>query len=249
MTDQTIFAKFSELLQKLDEQWISTQDILALSRGLSLSSLSELEKLGFILREGDTVISKSRWKITGAGKSFTHIFVKEASQKKEPLTKIVMTIPEKFKQDLSGKYSFIHLTKDVLLDLFANAKTSIKILNPYIDAACVAFIEKTTPSTEIKFITVGSKYAEKNPILERQANIAQRKITVKYLNEYSGTTQMFQLHAKIIIVDSSILYVGSANLKETSIFHNLEAGIISKDQELVKRYEQVYDEVYSNFAR
>ena len=238
------------VLRVLEEEWIDYAHLgnKVKVQGSLQAVLSNLEKVGFIEKEKDKPLSESSWKISKGGKTFLKLFDRETQEAAANVeNQIVMTIPSKIIRDLSKEHPSIKFTKEVYGNLFSNAKNTIKILNPYIDASITSFLDKVNENVKIEVITVSGKFSKNNPILERQKSI--RNLQVKYLEEFEGDTQIFQLHAKVILVDSNLVYIGSANFKETSILHNLEAGILSKDKEVIKSYEEIFDFIYKKYAR
>ncbi len=86
-----------------------------------------------------------------------------------------------------------------------------------------------------------------SPVLERFATT--RPLAVRYLHEKHATAQMFQLHAKMILADSSMAYVGSANMTDTSLHYNLELGVTLEDPELIARLHAIFDYVFDFAAK
>jgi cardiolipin synthase/putative cardiolipin synthase len=56
-------------------------------------------------------------------------------------------------------------------------------------------------------------------------------------------SQAFATHAKIVIVDERVCYVGSANLTDTSLSTNFEFGVVVKGN-IVNNAVTVFDEVF-----
>ncbi len=250
MIKMAIMKDVVAVLKLLGDNWKSYKIIKSKVKmeGSLQASLFNLEKMGFVEKESEKSLSESDWRITLEGKCFLRVVEKETQESANIRSnEVVMTIPYKFLDDLTKDCPSITSTKEAYYSLFSNAKSSIKILNPYIDASIVSFLEKIKDTVDIEIITVSGKFSKNNPLLERQKSI--RKIGIKYLEEFKGGTQISQLHAKLIIVDSKVIYVGSANFKETSILHNLEAGILSTDEGLVKSYEKIFDLIYKNYAK
>jgi phosphatidylserine/phosphatidylglycerophosphate/cardiolipin synthase-like enzyme len=238
------------VLNLIGDNWIDYNTIKKKSdvADLLLVTLSNLEKVGFIEKESNNLLSENSWKITKEGKVFLNLFNREMQELiDKPNSEIIMTIPQKIYQEFIKSHPPITSTADSYERLFSNAKKTIKILNPYIDASITSFLDKINKNVTIEIITISGKFSRTNPILERQKSI--RDIHIKYLDEFENGTQIFQLHAKLVIVDSNLIYVGSANFKETSLLHNLEAGITSKEKEIIQRYEEIFDFIYKNYAR
>jgi phosphatidylserine/phosphatidylglycerophosphate/cardiolipin synthase-like enzyme len=86
-----------------------------------------------------------------------------------------------------------------------------------------------------------------SPVLERLATT--RPLAVRYLHGKHAKSQMFQLHAKMILVDSSAAYIGSANFTDTSLHYNLELGVTIDDPEAIAKLHAVFDYIFGFAAR
>ncbi len=206
-----------------------------------LETLVISENLGFISRLGgkdSSSFTEASWKITDKGKFFLKM-IKTAKNKDFD---IIMTIPPQLQKDTNKKFPNIKSTKEAFDNIIKETSSEIRIFSPYVDASFIPMVEQVEPTVSIKIITAYSKYSSKNPILERLKS--RGRIGIKYLGSVEGDVQLFQLHAKIFISDNKKLYIGSANLKETSIFYNLEAGIIIDDSEAIDAYKAIFDYFY-----
>jgi len=52
------------------------------------------------------------------------------------------------------------------------------------------------------------------------------------------------LHAKMILVDNSELYIGSANLLESSMDRNREAGIVTSDSDTLDKAARYFNDLF-----
>jgi phosphatidylserine/phosphatidylglycerophosphate/cardiolipin synthase-like enzyme len=188
-------------------------------------------------------ISKVEWKITSNGRSFLRAYSK--MNEKENY-EVVMTIPPPFSKELTSSCKYIKKTDMVFKELFSKTQNEIKIFSPYIDASIVSFFQKIKPSVKIKIITLPSSYSGKNSIIERMKST--KDIDVRYILEKKEGAQIYQIHGKIIISDNVKIYIGSANFKETSIYYNLETGIVSNDEGLIEKYSKIFEEIFNNHA-
>jgi len=64
-----------------------------------------------------------------------------------------------------------------------------------------------------------------------------------YRWDESRGSQAFATHAKIVIVDKRVCYVGSANLTDTSLSTNFEFGVVVEG-DIVRDAVTVFDEVF-----
>lgn len=238
---------FLEILGELEHKKYSAKELNEKGITNSLDLLVDLENIGFIERvEKDVLrISQIHWSITNNGKSFLRIYSR-LTEKDD--FEVVMTIPPTFSKDLIKKHPFIKKTELAIKQLFSQAKNEIRVLSPYVDASIISFIDNVKPSVLIKIITLPSSFgAGKNTILERLKS--KKNIQIKYIQEIKERTQIYQIHAKITIVDQSVIYIGSANFKDTSIYYNLESGVTFKDETLIAKYTKIYDDIYDNYAK
>jgi len=207
-----------------------------------MNCIVELEKLGFIARDDSKPqkhLSQAFWKVTDKGNFFLQVFDSLVGEE----FSVVMTIPPKFSNEIQKRFNFVKQTEKVFKEIVGDSTKEIKIFSPYIDATLISVLEKVKPNVSIKIVTVPVKYAHgQNPLIERLKT--QKKISVKYLNEEENGTQIFQLHAKVFIIDSKKMYIGSANIKETSIFYNLETGLLVQNEDVIKKYEEIFDYFY-----
>lgn len=86
-----------------------------------------------------------------------------------------------------------------------------------------------------------------SPVLERLSTT--KPLAVRYLHEKQARAQMFQLHAKMILVDQAAAYVGSANFTDTSLHYNLELGLHVEDPAILARLHTIFDYIFGFAAR
>ena len=239
------FKKIIQILEILTKNTHSSVEIDEMGIKGSLELLVSIEKMSFISKVGvDSLrISQIKWGITQSGKSFLKIYNKE---KEIHNFGIVMTIPPPQSHTFFEKHPKIKKTEIAFKELFANAEKEIRILSPYIDASIINFFEKIQPNVSVRIITLPNQFSSKNAILERLKS--KINLNVKYIKQVREGAQLYQIHAKIILVDGKFIYIGSANFKDTSIYYNLEAGLVSEDEFLIKKYGEIYDDLYENYA-
>ena len=232
-----------KILLELKETPKSFKEISKKISGINVDLFKSLEGIGFIKREGESkLISSCKWTVTTEGISFLKFKQIVEKGKQEP-HKIVMTLPPKFKELILNKHKNITLTEESIRELFSRAKTRLRILSPYVDASVIDYLRCVNENVKIQFLTVPSKYGN-NPVLERLKQ-SMKNLEIKYLFESKNEIQQFQIHAKIIIGDEDSMYLGSANFRDTSILYNLESGIVSNDEKLIRDYVSIYDDIYS----
>lgn len=227
------------ILKKIEKDSISTKGLREEFSEV-LEKLRSLEKSGLIKREGtEDKISSCKWFITSEGKSFIKL---NETYSKIKNYEVILTLPPPFKKSILEKHPNVVLTDEAIKKMLIEAKEKIRILSPYVDASVIDYMKAIQKDVKINFLTTLTPYG-KNTILER---LKQDKefLEVKYITEKSGNIQKFQTHAKIMIIDNSKVYVGSANFKDTSMLYNLEAGIILSQPEIVNEYVSIFDDIY-----
>jgi len=231
-----------KILLELKETPKSFKEISEKISGINVDLFKSLEGIGFIKREGKSkLISSCKWAVTGEGISFLK-FKQIVEKEKQNPHKIVMTLPPKFKELILNKHKNIVLTDESIRELFSNSRSNLRILSPYVDASVIDYLKNVNPNVKIQFLTVPSRYGN-NPVLERLKQ-SMNNLEVKYMFESKDEIQQFQIHAKMIISDDKNIYIGSANFKDTSMLYNLESGIVSNDEKLIREYISIYDEIY-----
>lgn len=137
-------------------------------------------------------------------------------------------------------------TERVFQELIAEAREVVKVFSPYVDPTftgltCVA-------SVPIRIVTtVREGRIKSNPVLERCSQ--NRPVSVRYLYEKKSGSQMYQLHAKMILCDRRAAYVGSANFTDTSLRYNLELGLYIEDLAVIDDLHRLFDHVFDQVAQ
>lgn len=126
---------------------------------------------------------------------------------------------------------------DGLRKMFLDAKSVVRIANPYFDPspsvvkdiASIAnrgvqtkILTRETESADEKLrSTLNTMYENIEP---SKRNLLQ--VRDLYRQDVQTGTQEYATHAKIAIVDSELCYIGSANLTDTSLSNNFELGLL-----------------------
>lgn len=161
-------------------------------------------------------------------------------------TGLVLSTPVPLRGPLELRAPGIQATADVFRRLLETARMSIKIFSPYVDPTFTALVEVARAPIQV-VTTLRESRMKSSPVLERLATT--RPLAVRYLHEKHAKAQMFQLHAKMILVDSSIAYIGSANFTDTSLHYNLELGVTIEDPPALAKLHAVFDYVFGFAAR
>jgi len=149
-------------------------------------------------------------------------------------------------EGLAARLGPFPTTAEVFSRLFAAARQSIKIFTPYVDPTFTTLAREARAPIQV-VTTLREARMKSSPVLERFATT--RPLAVRYLHEKQARSQMFQLHAKMILADSSLAYIGSANMTDTSLHYNLELGICTDDASLIRQLHIVFDHVFDFAAK
>lgn len=130
-------------------------------------------------------------------------------------------------------------TEVVMTDLFGKAKHSIKVLTPYVDPSFVGFVLGTQATVRILSVPYTRRHS--NPVLERLAAL-HANVEVRYLDKRDREPFC---HAKTVIADGKVAYIGSANMTDTSLRHHLELGLLVEDDPVVAQTEAMFDQLWN----
>ena len=118
--------------------------------------------------------------------------------------------------------------RNVIETLLESAKESILIQTQYIvDERILNILKKEIGTKNIRLIVSDTDMNDK--LLNYFWPAISRKFD-KYYN-----------HTKMILVDEKILLLGSMNLSDNSLDNNREIGILIIDQELIKKYKELFE--------
>jgi phosphatidylserine/phosphatidylglycerophosphate/cardiolipin synthase-like enzyme len=136
----------------------------------------------------------------------------------------------KFKPDPSPLVISPYNSREKLIGLLKSARHSIRILDAKIEdqQTIGVLLKKAAEGCDIKIITKDTRFEGISSFLHF------RKLA------------RFQLHAKCIVVDGQRFFLGSQNLREVSLDHRREVGIIVEDMMLSQKIERVFDEDWTN---
>lgn len=152
---------------------------------------------------------------------------------------IAMELSRLFDADWSGeafKVSDLPLvispynSRKKMLDLINSAQRTIRILDAKVEdqQAIGALLRKASAGCSIKIISEDTSYNEVVP------NYHVRKLA------------RYKLHAKCVVVDGSRFFIGSQNIRATSLDRRREVGLIVDDDAMARKIERVFDEDWEN---
>jgi phosphatidylserine/phosphatidylglycerophosphate/cardiolipin synthase-like enzyme len=161
-------------------------------------------------------------------------------------TGLVLSLPAPVRTLLESRLPGLLPTAGVFGDLLASAREEVKIFSPYVDPSFTGLVQACRVPVKV-VTTLRDAKMKASPVLERLA--AERTLSVRYLHEAKGKTQMFQMHAKMIVSDRRRAYIGSANFTDTSLHYNLEMGLCITDKKTLDGLHILFDHVFENVAR
>lgn len=136
----------------------------------------------------------------------------------------------KFKPNPSPLVISPYNSREKLISLLKSAHRSIRILDAKIEdqQTIGVLLKKAAEGCDIKIITKDTRFEGIS------SSLHFRKLA------------RFQLHAKCIVVDGERFFLGSQNLREVSLDHRREVGILVEDMRLSQKIERVFDEDWTN---
>jgi cardiolipin synthase A/B len=126
--------------------------------------------------------------------------------------------------------------REQFLELFSKAKKSIEVYQQsYNDEKIASFLEGAArKGIKVKLLMMpfpfGGKKDSNSPFQDRliKAGGEVRLVETRYI------------HAKAVIVDGKMAYIGSCNFFPPSLEYNREVGVITKDPSVIKRLREVF---------
>ena len=155
-----------------------------------------------------------------------------------PETEIVLSMPAHLREGAMTRVPGTQATAEVFRRLIEGARRSVKIFSPYVDPTFTTYAQMAKAPIQV-ITTVRELRGRSVPVLERLSTT--RPVAVRYLHEKQARSQIFQLHAKMLLADSSLAYIGSANFTDTSLHYNLELGVLSSDPALLAKLHALFD--------
>jgi phosphatidylserine/phosphatidylglycerophosphate/cardiolipin synthase-like enzyme len=159
---------------------------------------------------------------------------------------LVVSLPSPLRGPVEARLPGVLTTDQVFRRLLETAQKSLKIFSPYVDNSFTGMAQAARVPIQV-VTTLRDSKMKSSPVLERFATT--RPLAVRYLCEKQGKTQMYQLHAKMILADGDRAYVGSANFTDTSLHYNFELGLYSEDRDVIARLHALFDYVFDYAAK
>lgn len=163
-----------------------------------------------------------------------------------PIIEPVVSLPSPLRGPLGARIPGLLGSDQVFRKLLEAARKSLKIFSPYVDNSFTGMAQDA--HVPIQIVTSLRDNKQKScPVLERFATT--KPCAVRYLREVQGKVQLYQLHAKMILADDVMAYIGSANFTDTSLHYNFELGLVTQDRSVITRLHAIFDYVFGFAAR
>jgi len=159
---------------------------------------------------------------------------------------LVLSLPSVLRGPVEARLPGVLTTDHVFRRLLETARKSLKIFSPYVDNSFTGMAQAAKVPIQV-VTTLREAKMKSSPVLERFATT--RPLAVRYLCEKQGKSQMYQLHAKMILADGDRAYLGSANFTDTSLHYNFELGLYTEDPEVLARLHALFDYVFDYAAK
>jgi phosphatidylserine/phosphatidylglycerophosphate/cardiolipin synthase-like enzyme len=159
---------------------------------------------------------------------------------------LVLSLPSSLRSSLLTSLPGVCSTDETFRTLLESARRSVKIFSPYVDNSFTGMAQAARAPIQI-VTTLRDAKMKSSPVLERFATT--RPLAVRYLCEKQGKSQLYQLHAKMILADADRAYVGSANFTDTSLHYNFELGLYLEDRDQIARLHALFDYVFDCAAK
>ncbi len=123
-----------------------------------------------------------------------------------------------------------------LLDLIGNAQRSLDIYAEEMNEKTVedALIKAVKRGVKVRVIMSAAQSTERDGNERGRANIRRAGADVRIVNKP-------YIHAKIILVDKNLAFVGSQNFSATSLDQNRELGLVVSNSSTLERIQTVFD--------
>jgi len=243
------------LLQGMSNEWVHMTELLRRyhavqpSLPLLLSQLSAFDLVERRVIDDLSPLTQSEWRKTKKGLEYQRIFGSQPviSTDRDKTSTLVVTLPQNLRKGALANH-FLS-TSDCISSLLSSAKTSVHILCPYVDSSLSPLLQPRLGRVSIQIVTTPNQINGRSVPNHSLERIAQDPLVqVRYYRQMEYGVQLSQLHAKLILIDSRTAYVGSANLKETSLFHNVELGVTTSDSRVIGELMVVFSSVWDSAA-
>lgn len=169
---------------------------------------------------------------------------------------VVATLPNNLSENIIGQP--IYKVRDAYANVLSSAKEKIRISSPYIDQSGlnnIIYVLEGFKGYDLKVELLVRIDDRENPshqllmAIMTLINIFGSKIKIKNFARSISTntihrTNLGGAHAKLLIVDSEIAYVGSGELRDNSFNRNFEVGVVISQKQIVEEINNLFETVW-----
>ena len=171
----------------------------------------------------------------------------------DDVVEFVATLPGGFEPTSALVRSIPDIASTIRNQVF-DADSSVRIANPYFDPSLelvsdLASLPHRGVETQLLTRETADEEGDTRTTLNKMWDLIDKdyrdnfEVRDLYRWDEKQGSQAFATHAKIVIVDDRVCYVGSANLTDTSLSTNFEFGVVVEG-DMVKEAAKVFDEVF-----
>lgn len=252
-----LFSKILKFFSSTEHDYILSADTICAGARITTSEKSRFKKVMAHLSEKNLVVKEdSGWRAIRTSQRYQNsamllegAFYADKLREKEKHIQLALTLPLKpseLQKHLPNKGFLLANMSDTdtcFQSIALSAKSEFTIMTPFLDKVGVLWVKELfelTAEKDIKRTLVIRDY-EKCKQQLRQIREAIERLDIKiidYLIEYQDAeakrNQSYEtFHAKIVLADDTVAYIGSANMLESSQIRSLEAGVVIKDHSAV----------------
>ena len=166
---------------------------------------------------------------------------------------LVITLPESLETE---ELSHIQKQVNVYRQLMDMARNEILIISPFLERSGINACRKEFNNAAMRGVTIKlitrlpdeSSISRKLGLMDLQAIFeskkASDKLSIRTFHRFSGSYIEYGVHAKIIVADGKVGYVGSGEIRSNSFFVLVEIGKIIKGldiQQLVMIFNTLWE--------
>lgn len=242
MSEQPLIIRVLRALKNSESDLVALKGALGF-QGQLLPALLWLHSMNFVTRKEVSLrnpVILAKWNITESGLNYLTYLDNhpESVPYASPGLQVLLVAPERIRSDV--RMAAATDISEALSDLFASAREEVLISSPYIDEVIVPLIHSIPAGCSIRILT---ENAEK-PIFTRLSQL-RPSLEVRGLRQVTPeNVQLYQVHAKFVVVDESSAIVTSANMNERSLYYNVEIGVLISEKHACKEMADIFNAVF-----
>jgi phosphatidylserine/phosphatidylglycerophosphate/cardiolipin synthase-like enzyme len=144
----------------------------------------------------------------------------------------------------SVPYMDSHMLEQTYISMIASAKKKIRIVNPYVTPPSNvgrALTDAAARGVDIDFVSDYSFVGDNSPSFTGDINKIYFNSMVQKIHVYNwSTTPRSILHAKAMLIDDDVLYVGSANFDHRTFQQDVENGMLLTGA-VIPQFKDIFD--------